>query len=191
MTSQGSRRNDSQLVRACRKGDESAWAELIRRYRKLIFSIPVGYRMSGDLAEEIFQRVAVKLFEHLDRIRRNDNLSSWLIVTTRRECQAHFRQSKRWTDLDDADDDRLSEDPPEVLESLHRIGCEHTLGLAFEQLGEPCRGLLAALYLEDPAPSYQEIAVRLSRPVGSLGPTRSRCLAKLRKVYVDLGGEQP
>jgi DNA-directed RNA polymerase specialized sigma24 family protein len=83
------------------------------------------------------------------------------------------------------------EDPPDVLRDLHLLECAHTLTLAMERLDEPCRGLLSALYVEDPVPSYQEISRRLDRPVGSLGPTRARCLDKLRKVYVEMGGRCP
>ena len=73
---------------------------------------------------------------------------------------------------------------------LHQIECEHTLGLAFERLDDGCRDLISALYYEDPAPSYQEISERLGRPVGSLGPTRNRCLKKLRKLYDQVGGPE-
>ena len=78
--------DDEELIAACLDGDESAWSSLIRRYRRLIYSIPVAYRMQSHEADEIFQSVALKLFNHLATLRNRSGLASWLIVTTRREC---------------------------------------------------------------------------------------------------------
>ena len=185
------KRDDGGLVRACLRGDESAWETLILRYRRLIYSIPVAYRLPADQADDIFQRVAVKLFEHLGKLRRVESLASWLIATTRRECQAQKRSSSRWDALDEGTEAALSESPPDVAQALHDIQCEHSLALAFEDLDDMCRELLLALYREEPTPSYHEIASRMDRPIGSLGPTRNRCLKKLRGLYDRLGGEKP
>jgi len=186
-----SRTDDSALIHACRKGDGSAWETLIRRYRRLIFSVPVAYRFPSDDSEEIFQRVAVKLFEHLDRLRKAEGLASWLVVTTRRECHAFRRRARRWDPIEDADPGNLAEEPPDVVEALDSVQSEHKLALAFERMDETCRSLLSALYIEDPTPSYKDIGKRLDRSVGSLGPTRARCLKKLQTLFVQLGGEKP
>ncbi len=191
MSSRTSWPDDQALIRACRKGDESAWDTLIRRYRRLIYSIPVAYGFASGDADEIFQRVAVKLFENLGRVRKIEALTSWLTVTTRRECQTFRRGAGRWQSLEELDPRSMSEDPPDVAEALHALGAEHTLALAFERLDETCRVLLRALYLEDPTPGYREIGRRLDRSVGSLGPTRARCLKKLQTLFVQLGGEKP
>ncbi len=183
--------DDHALIGACRKGDDSAWDALIDRYRRLIYSIPVAYGFAPTDADEIFQRVAVKLFENLGRVRKVEALTSWLSVTTRRECQAFRRGAGRWHSLEELDPRTISEDPPDVAEALHVLQAEHTLALAFERLDQTCRTLLAALYREDPTPSYQEIGRRLERSVGSLGPTRARCLKKLKALFVQLGGQEP
>ena len=183
--------DDHALIGACRKGDESAWDTLIRRYQRLIYSIPVAHGFASGDADEIFQRVAVKLFENLGRVKKIEALTSWLAVTTRRECQTFRRGAGRWGSLEEVDPRSMSEDPPDVAEALHALEAEHTLALAFERLDEICRVLLAALYLEDPTPSYREIGRRLDRSVGSLGPTRARCLKKLQMLFVQLGGEKP
>ena len=183
--------DDHALIGACRKGDESAWDTLIRRYQRLIYSIPVAYGFAAGDADEIFQRVALKLFENLGRVKKIEALTSWLVVTTRRECQTFRRGAGRWRSLEEVDPGSMSEDPPDVAEALHALEAEHTLAQAFERLDETCRVLLAALYLEDPTPSYQEIGRRLDRSVGSLGPTRARCLKKLQTVFVRLGGQKP
>lgn len=183
--------DDEALVDACLAGDEAAWTALIRRYRRLIYSIPFAYRMTSDQADEIFQSVALKLFKHLGTLRRRAGLTSWLIVTTRRECASARRTAGRFSPMDDGAEDVPLQDPPDVLRELHEIACEHTLALAFERMDPVCHQLLRALYLEEPTPSYKELSNRMGRPVGSLGPTRSRCLEKLREIYVGLGGEEP
>ena len=191
MASRGRWQSDATLIRACRAGDQSAWGRLIERYRRLVYSVPVAYRLAPADADEIFQRVALKLFENLARLRRAESLPAWLSVTTRRECKAFVRAGGRWEALEDANPRDLSEDPPDVAAALDAVHSEHALSLAFERLDESCRRLLSALYLEDPAPSYEQISSRLGRPVGSLGPTRARCLAKLRKLFLGMGGEAP
>jgi len=184
-------RDDRRLVDRCRAGDVAAWETLIRRYRRLIYSVPAAYRLAPDDADDVFQRVAMKLLEHLDRLRRVEALASWLLTTARRECQAFRRSESRWEALDADSAGEPSEDPPEIAETLAWVEAEHALALALESLDPVCRGLLEALYVEDPTPSYREIADRLGRPVGSLGPTRSRCLGKLRDRYRSQGGRRP
>jgi RNA polymerase sigma factor (sigma-70 family) len=181
---------DQTLIRACIDGDADAWKELIQRHRRLIYSIPSAYRMSPDAADEVFQIVSVRLFENLGKLRRTEGLVAWLATTARRECQAVFR-SRGKTDPLNEDSRELPDEGPEVQEQLEAVESEHTLELAFARLGDRCRTLLDALYKEDPRPAYEELAERLGYPVGSLGPTRSRCLAKLKKLYIELGGAPP
>jgi RNA polymerase sigma factor (sigma-70 family) len=183
--------DDETLIVACLARDERAWNELIGRYRRLVYSIPFAYRMSSDEAGEIFSAVMLKLFKHLGALRNRSGLASWLIVTTRRECISYRRSASRFSPLEEGADEELPQDPDDVVQELHEIACEHTLALAFKKMDPICHGLLEALYLEEPTPSYKELSVRLKRPVGSLGPTRSRCLAKLREIYTSFGGKEP
>jgi RNA polymerase sigma factor (sigma-70 family) len=183
--------DDEALIAACLAEDQTAWKTLIQRYRRLVYSIPFAYRMSSDEASEIFQSVMLKLYKHLGTLRRRSGLATWLIVTTRRECISYRRKASRFSPMEEGAEDDLPQDPEDVVQELHELACEHTLALAFERMDPVCHGLLQALYLEEPTPSYQELSVRLKRPVGSLGPTRSRCLAKLREIYLSLGGKEP
>ncbi len=182
---------DDELVRDCREGRSASWDELIRRYGRLVYSISNRYGLSREDAEEVFQQVSIKLFQNLGRLRCAGSLAIWLTVTTRRACQAHLRSRKHRVQLSEKVQEELNEEQPDLAEKLHRVDCERTLARALERLGEPCRGLLRALWAEEPRPSYQEIAARLGSPVGSLGPTRCRCLKKLRALYAELGGEVP
>jgi len=179
------------LIRACTKGDESAWEALIQRHKRLIYSIPVAYRMSTADSDDIFQRVALKLLQHLRNVKRAESLPAWIIVTTRRECQSALRGRRRELPIEDSTAERLSEDPPDVTRRLDAVAAEHNLSIALGRLDRGCRELLSAMYVEEPRPSYQEISRRTGRPMGSLGPTRARCLAKLKKLFLKLGGKAP
>lgn len=184
----GSKRwpSDGSLVKACLAGDSSAWEVLIHRYRRLIYSVPVSYRLPEEDAEEVFQRVVVKLFENLGRIKARRALPAWLVVTTRRECQSWFRGNRNTESA--AELDGLAAEPEGIDARIDAVRNQHTLALALEKLDRPCRDLLTALYIEDPTPPYAEISARLGRPVGSLGPTRARCLRKLKGLFLGLGG---
>ncbi|MDQ7005769.1 MAG: sigma-70 family RNA polymerase sigma factor [Acidobacteriota bacterium] len=170
---------DAALIRSCLAGDEEAWRSLVHRYRRLIYSIPVAHRLPADQADEVFQRVCLKLVENLSRLRKVESLASWLGTVTRRECTALLRRAAR--ELPDPEEFllQLEDASLDAEQGLAAIEQEHAVRLALEELDEPCRSLLEALYVEQPRPSYEEISRRLSRPVGSLGPTRARCLKKL------------
>ena len=173
-------RDDAALVAACRAGESDAWEALIRRHRRLIYSIPVALRMSEDERDEVFQRTSLLLFENLATIREPGRLAGWLAVTARRSRA-----------FDEGEEESLPATPQDLGRDEQIVLCEHAAQVALAQLGEPCKGLLTALYVEDPTPSYTEIAARLKRPIGSLGPTRARCLGKLRTIYDRLGAPPP
>ena len=183
--------SDRALIRACQQGDAAAWEALILRYESLIYSVPRRCGFSKDAAEEVFQEVVVRLFEGVGRLRRAESLPSWLVVTTRRVCQEARKKTAKRSSLDPDCREIPSVDPPDIAQRLDRLRQEHALSVAFRRLDEPCRRLLSALYLENPTPSYREIADRLDRPIGSLGPTRLRCLKKLQRIFVELGGKEP
>ena len=178
-------------MEACRRGESDDWATLIRRYRRLIYSIPSAYRLPSEAADDIFQQVALMLFEKLDSLRDPERIGAWLAISTRRACWAWSRQDRRTDGFEDGEEERLPDEPPDVAGGLHRVECEHALQLSLVKLGEPCQGLLSALYVEDPRPSYEELSRRLDRPIGSLGPTRARCLKKLERIYRQAGGPEP
>lgn len=174
---------DAELIRRCVAGNAPAWEELIVRYRRLIYSIPVQYGFAPDLADEVFQQVAVKLFENLAKLRNAEGLASWLATTTRRECWRLTGRGQQAEATEPEQFERMEADAPDLDERLDAVQREHAMARALEVLGGTCQELLTALYVEDPTPSYEELSRRLGRPVGSLGPTRSRCLKKLEKIY--------
>ncbi|HMQ30436.1 MAG TPA: sigma-70 family RNA polymerase sigma factor [Chloroflexaceae bacterium] len=178
--------DNAALVAACRAGDAAAWETLIRRYQRLIYAIPRRAGLGDDLAAEVFQRVCVALFEHLDRIDRPERLGAWLATTARRESWRQLRQAQAVTSLDMDDEEsetlRIADSamlPDEVLEQAER---QHAVRLAMLELDERCQRLLRLLFFQPEPPPYGLIAALLGVPEGSIGPTRARCLRKLQRL---------
>lgn len=180
--------SDAQLIQACLRGDERAWEALLERYERLIYSIPRRYGMSEHEAAEVFQNVCITLLEQLERLRHYEKLGAWLVTTTRRECWRQWRQSKA-SDPATQDDPFTPPTAPEA--SPEEVVAEYEEHMrvrrALERLAEGCRKLLWHLYYDPAQPSYADIARRLNLPLGSIGPTRARCLEKLRLVLEESG----
>ncbi|HMQ33555.1 MAG TPA: sigma-70 family RNA polymerase sigma factor [Chloroflexaceae bacterium] len=184
--------DDVALVRACRAGDERAWELLVRRYQRLIYSIPLRAGLDEDAAAEVFQRVFAVLFEKLDTIAQPERLRSWLVTTARRESWALSRRERRTVALPQADEDDEggAELPdPGLLpgEALERMERQQVVRQALAALDERCRELLGMLFFRPEPPPYSEIAAALGTSEGSIGPTRARCLEKLRTRVAQLG----
>ncbi|TCB98620.1 sigma-70 family RNA polymerase sigma factor [Micromonospora zingiberis] len=169
------------LVTAAARGDESAWAELVRRYTPLVYSVIRSHDLGGADAADVNQTVWLRLVEHLDQVRKPEALAAWLAVTTRRECYRMSRLGRRTQPVDPSDGaldgyDGSSAAPDEDLLRTER---RQALREGFAQLPPRCQELLSLL-TADPPLSYREAADRLGVPIGSIGPTQARCLRRLR-----------
>ena len=179
---------DRELVTRCLEGDHTAWKALIRRYQRLIYSIPIKARLSQEDAADIFQSVCLKLYEKLDSIRDSERISSWLITTTSRECwriAARNRRDGVPPVIDDDNNSKLMEIPatgPLADEEREALERQQQVRQSVESLQDRCRELLTMLFYEKEELSYVDIARRMKMPVPSIGPTRARCLEKLKKL---------
>ena len=179
---------DRELVARCLEGDHTAWEALIRRYQRLIYSIPIKARLSQEDAADIFQSVCLKLYEKLDSIRDSERISSWLITTTSRECWRMAARNRRDGVPPVSDDDNnsnLMEIPATGLladEEREALERQQQVRQSVESLQDRCRELLTMLFYEKDELSYVDIARRMKMPVPSIGPTRARCLEKLKKL---------
>ena len=174
---------DAALVRACLDGDEDAWAELVDRYGRLVYSIPRRVGLSAADADDVFQNVFTALYRRLAGLRDQTRLSSWLITITYRECWRIGRLARPTVEIDDAIVDTCA--PP--AEEVARWQREQQVREALGRIDGRCRALLTALFLDPAAPSYETIGARLNMPVGSIGPTRARCFKKLEAVLREMG----
>ena len=169
------------LVTQARNGERQAWDALVERYAPLIWSICRRHRLEAADAQDAAQNVWLKLVDHLDSLRAPAALPGWLATTTQRECGRIARAARRPCDAGHALAAGTIPDDPTQPAGQDLLAAERHTALreAFGQLPPGCQQLLALL-IEDPALSYAEISARLGIPAGSIGPTRRRCLDKLR-----------
>ena len=182
---------DAALVARCRHGDAAAWAALVRRYQRIVYAIAMRTGADEHAAADVFQTVFSRLHEHLPRLAQPERLQAWIVTTAKREA-LRVRQIGRRTvsmtradddesDAGDAIEDNFADDAPLAEEALDRLQQLNLLRTALDRLDLRCRDLLTLLFSDDDErPAYDEVARRLALPVGSIGPTRARCLAKLR-----------
>lgn len=177
----------ARLVEAARQGDAAAWRALVDGHTGLVWSIVRGYRFDDDTARDVYQTVWLRLAEHLDRIREPGRLAGWLGQTTRNECVGVIRQRSRIVLTDEPEQVRFGAEPGELAawaepgSRLERDETRAAVASAFDRLGERCQELLRLL-VRDPPVSYEVISETLGIPVGSIGPTRARCLQTLRST---------
>jgi RNA polymerase sigma factor (sigma-70 family) len=164
------------LVAGALDGDEVAWRSIVNRYGSLVSAIARQHRLDAQELADVSQNVWLKLLESLGTLREPKALAGWLRTTTRNECVRAIRVRRAHLALTES---VPGTDPP-VEEELLAAERRQLLREAFGELPANCRELLSAL-LEDPPPSYAQLGARLGVPVGSVGPTRARCLEKLRR----------
>jgi RNA polymerase sigma factor (sigma-70 family) len=167
------------LVYGSIDGDENGWNELVRRYAGLIAGVVRRYRIPDADIQDVSQLVWLRLIEHLRHIREPDALPGWIVTTTSRECQRWLRSTSRSLPIDPVVMSRLEAVEDRVGESLLRAERRQVLVDAVAEL-EPHHRELLLLLLADPPCPYGEISRILRIPIGSIGPTRSRILDKLR-----------
>jgi len=172
----------NELVARARSGNKQAWDALVDRYSPLIWSICRRHRLGDTDAQDVGQNVWMLLVDHLDRIRNPAALPGWLATTTRRECLRVLRETRvlqaagHVPDAGNLPDEQAETAEQELLEAERHAALRE----AFMDL-PPSGQRLIALLIEDPPVPYAEISARLGIPVGSIGPTRARYLAKLRR----------
>lgn len=169
-----------ELVGACRSGDAEAWEHLVDKYHNLVFAIAVGEGLSVEDAADLTQSTFEALLAQLDKIRDDARIASWLMTVARRQAWRVRNRRGRMAIRPDE-----STGTPEELST--NDGSDDVVRLMWvyeglSQLDDQCRQLITALYFDPMSPSYAEIAADIGRPVGSIGPCRARCLARLRAI---------
>ncbi len=178
--SSGGEVDTTTLLEAAAHGDQAAWDALVDRYVSLLWSVARAHRLSDADAADVVQTTWLKLVENLGRIKDPERLPGWLATTARHEC---LRQIRR-TDRERPTDDQVWESEPAPgagVDAALLLGeRDAALWRALDRLSDQCRRLLRVL-MATPPPSYAEVAAALDMPVGSIGPTRQRCLGRLRE----------
>jgi RNA polymerase sigma factor (sigma-70 family) len=165
----------------------------VKRYQRLIYSIPRRAGLDEDAAAEVFQDVFTTLLENADSIEQPSRLQAWLVTTAKRKTWRAVSRARSSRPFEESEEQgegemyRLADEallPDEVLERLEQ---QHLVRAALGELEERCRRLLSLLFYSPEPPPYSEIAAALGASEGSIGPTRARCLKKLLDVLREKG----
>jgi RNA polymerase sigma factor (sigma-70 family) len=179
--------NDTRLVKECLSGNEAAWAQLIDKYKALIYSIPIKYNLPPQEAADVFQATCVELLVRLPELREPRALPKWLMQVAHHECYRVKRLSQRVISRDTEENPPEPESPP-IAESLVQQAQEdQMLREAMATLTPQCRRLVQMLFFESPSRPYAEAAVELGLALGSIGFTRQKCIERLRRQLEELG----
>jgi len=176
------------LLRAASEGDQEAWNAITDRFTSLLWSVARSYRLGSDDAEDVVQNTWLRLLENLTRIDNPEALPGWLATTARREALGILRRRGRTVLTRDEDLGVDLADPAstELDSALLEDERDVELWASFAKLPERCQQLLRVLMAVD-RPVYAEVSAAFDMPIGSIGPTRMRCLERLRKLVAESG----
>lgn len=178
---------DAALIGRCRRGEAAAWEALVRRYQRLVFTVARRAGLDEHAAADVFQTVFARLIESLPRLHEPERLQAWLVTTAKREALLQISRSRRTVSMtrDEDDNDSAWEIADESLlpeDALAELQELDLLRDGLHRLDERCRKLLRMLFTDDRTMTYEEVAREMGTGVGSIGPTRARCLDKLRRL---------
>jgi RNA polymerase sigma factor (sigma-70 family) len=171
---------DGQLVARCRAGDQEAWHELVERFSRYVYAIAVqAFKLPEHDAEDVFQEVFARAYEHLHKLRNDEAIRPWLAQLTRRLCIDRLRAGAQEQPGHDIE-------PMGVDDTLVRLDEAIAVHEALAILPDSCQDILDRFFARDE--SYRTIGDALDLPSGTIASRISRCLAKLR---VELEGRNP
>ncbi len=179
--------NLADVVTEAASGHPAAWEELTRRFGTMIKAVARSCRLNDADVAEVHQVTWLRLVENIERIEQPERLGAWLATTAKRESLRVVRTRDRITFdnelLERQPDDGASPDAGPIAQERAQAMLR-----AFVMLPPRCQRLLRLLASDDP-PSYKEITTMLAMPIGSIGPTRGRCLEHLRRIMEDIGAD--
>jgi RNA polymerase sigma factor (sigma-70 family) len=182
--------DDAAIVARCLQGQQAAWAVLSNRYQRLVYAIVMHMGLDEHMAADVFQTVFVRLVQHLPTLDDPSRLQAWIVTTAKREGLRQRERGRRTESMTRTGDDDeeladadFTDDSPIAEQRLEELQMLNRLRAGMDRLDERCRNLLLLVFRdEDERLPYDEVSRRLGVPVGSIGPTRSRCLDKLRRL---------
>lgn len=179
-------RVDERWLAQCRAGDAVAWSRLVEEFRRLVYSIPKRSGLSDEDSADVFQAAFVSLHADLNKIQNAESLPRWLTVVTLRET---YRMKRSRNMAPDALSENLeallaSEEQSAETGAIDALEAE-AVRSSLDSMQDRCRLLLTKLYVEEV--DYKQISAELKIPMGAIGPTRARCLKKLRMLLSKSG----
>jgi RNA polymerase sigma factor (sigma-70 family) len=176
------------LVRAAADGDRASWDQLVAAFGPLVWTVANSHRLSPADAADVSQTTWLRLVEHIDRLQEPGRLSAWLTTTAKRESLRLLGRQRRTVLVADIAlfEDCEATNAPDALQGLGRADDFALVREVLTVLPGRQRRLMDRLMAED-SPSYESISAELDMPIGSIGPTRMRCLRKLREALAERG----
>ncbi len=174
---------DAELLALCLQDDQQAWEVLVRRFSRLVYSVPRRYGFQGEAADDVMQAVFLQLHRNLDSLQQRSRIAGWLATVAQRETINYLRRQRNEASLP-ADP---AHEAGEVADDLERWERQHHVREGLRRLGGRCERLLFALFFQRGTTDYPRLARELDMPVGSIGPTRTRCFEKLRPILQKMG----
>ena len=177
---------DRDLIRRCRRGSVGAWHQILNRYERLVFSIPLRYGLTLHDAADVAQITFTALVENMDRLTEDSRLGAYLSTVARRNTWRLLERNRREIASEHLEGTTLAKSVLHLGKSDAQL-IEHWeltdwLDKGLSQVNERCRKLLTALYFQPEPSSYAEVAEHFGMPLGSVGPTRARCLKSLKRI---------
>ncbi len=180
--------SDAALVAGCLRGEAKCWEALVQRYQRLIFAVVRRIGLDEHTAADVFQTVFSRLLSHLPKIADPTRLQAWIVTTAKREALLQRSRGQRWVSMtqedesgDAADEWDVADETLHTEQALAELQQLHQVRQGLARLDPRCRELMELLFDDRDTPlAYDAIAAQLGMAVGSIGPTRARCLAKLR-----------
>jgi RNA polymerase sigma factor (sigma-70 family) len=182
--------SDEHLVEECLRGNQQAWSAVVDKYKHLVYSAPIKYRMSPQDTADVFQEVWLDLYSELKKLRNPRALGGWLVSVTSHKCYQWKRRRLRAAEQQHGEFGRDGDPPaagllfPEWKEQAEK---SQILRDSIAQLPERCQRMVRLLFYQDPPAAYADVARQLGLAEGSIGFIRGRCLAKLR-AHLELRG---
>lgn len=180
-------KSDAALLRACQRGDETAWNEIVERYQRLIATIPRRAGLNEDQTADVFQEVFLTLFQKRNEIEQPEKLRAWLVTTAKFKTWGIVRGQKGFHSPETEEDMEnemamLADNSPLADEVLIELEQQHLIRTAVAKLEERCQKILSLIYLRNVAASYAKVAEIVGVSESSVSPLRMRCLDKLAKI---------
>ena len=178
--------SDRDLILRCRQGSAGAWHQMLNKYERLVYSIPLRYGLSRDDAADVAQITFTILIQSLDNLAEDSRLGPWLVTVARRHTWRLLERKRRESASEHLEVADVAESAVLLgksdADSIEHWELSQWLETALSKLGDRCRELLLALYFQPERSSYAEVAADLDMPIGSIGPSRARCLKSLRQA---------
>jgi RNA polymerase sigma factor (sigma-70 family) len=181
--------DNADLLDRVGRGEADAWDELVGQFAGLVWSVARSFRLTTAATDDVVQTVWLRLAEHSSRIRQPDRLAAWLATTTRNEALRVIRHSARLGGAEDHVFDVNDPTAPDLEERVIDLDDRARVLAAFRQLPPGDQQLLRLLCTVPPL-DYETISEIIGRPIGAIGPTRARCLARLRRLLAGAAGHK-